>query len=430
MANLSNALCYAAFVFSGLAAPTILNRAGPRLTLMVAITGYPVFIGAMWYFDAHGHLWFPAVAGLILGVAGGLLWATAAFVANGYSEESNRGTWRSIQWTSNVTGATVGGCVALGAHMLTVLANSLGVPHSVYIVFICIQLASLSLGFFMLPPDRLRRNDGTSIAEFHPHTPFMKSLKGTLRLFKDPKILIMIPAFFTAEMFFPLMATVNAFAFNLRTRTLNSMLGNAIQIPLTLGMGWLLDNEKFGSRKRRGFIAITFNAVYITGAYIALIVWLKSWNFQWTVPGPSIDCTDDAYPGAVVVYLLMVSQYGIFQNVMIWVFGSFTNDPENSAHISGLFIACISAGTSISFATSSTEQPFINVAGAFFALTTLCWPILGFVVWKYTSDTRYFQEETVTVPLHVRKEKGMDVHVGTAGSSIDVSSTAVDKVDR
>lgn len=37
-----------------------------------------------------------------------------AFVANTYPEEKDKGIWRACQWVGNVTGATIGGCVALG----------------------------------------------------------------------------------------------------------------------------------------------------------------------------------------------------------------------------------------------------------------------------------------------------------------------------
>lgn len=58
---------------------------------------------------------------------------------------------------------------------------------------------------------------------------------------------------------------MNAYAFNLRTRVLNSLLNNLIQIPTTLGLGFLLDNERLGTRRERAMIGITIDAVWITG---------------------------------------------------------------------------------------------------------------------------------------------------------------------
>lgn len=56
----------------------------------------------------------------------------------------------------------------------------------------------------------------------------------------------------------------------------------------------------------------------------------------------------------------------------------------------------------------ATEQPYENENAGYFALTTLCWPILYFVVWKCTSATNYFKEENVIAPMDVRKEVGVE----------------------
>ena len=56
MADISNGVLYGVFVFSAFGAGAFLNVAGPRLTLLVAITGYPIYIGEMWYFDTYGQL--------------------------------------------------------------------------------------------------------------------------------------------------------------------------------------------------------------------------------------------------------------------------------------------------------------------------------------------------------------------------------------
>ncbi len=70
----------------------------------------------------------------------------------------------------------------------------------------------------------------------------------------------------------------------------------------------------------------------------------------------------------------------------------------------------ISAGTCVGFATDATSQPYSNEGGAIFALTTICWPLMWYVVKTYATDTQYFKEENVVVPIHVRKEMGFLEH--------------------
>ncbi len=54
---------------SAVAAGPLLNKIGPRWTLMFGITGYPIYQGAMWYFDESGLLWYPILAGAYLGLS-------------------------------------------------------------------------------------------------------------------------------------------------------------------------------------------------------------------------------------------------------------------------------------------------------------------------------------------------------------------------
>lgn len=165
------------------------------------------------------------------------------------------------------------------------------------------------------------------------------SAKGLIKVLSDWRVLVMIPAYFTPEVSLVISSSLNAYTFNLRTRSLNSLMVHLIQIPLALGMGWLLDNEKVGRRRTRAIIGVVIDVVWVTGVYVAQTVWLHSWNFDRDAGGPSIDLTDAAYPGAVVIYLIYGGQYGIFQNVVLWILGSLSNDPQSTALMGGVFVS-------------------------------------------------------------------------------------------
>lgn len=310
MSNISNGVLYGVFAFSAIGAGSILNIVGPRWTLLFGITGYPVYQGAMWYFDQVGRLWFPIFAGAYLGLSAGCLWTTAAFTSTAYPEEKDKGRWRSIVWTANVSGSAVGAVVAMA---ISWNSTSQSVPHSVYAVFIALECCSCGLALLIKHPKTLRRCDGTALATFD-RISLTDSVGITAKLLTDWRIIILLPCLFAAEMFFPFQASMNAYVFNLRTRILNSLLNNLIQIPTCLFLGWILDNERFGTRKTRALIGITFDAVWITGTYIAQTAWLASWKFDRSVSGPMIDCTDPAYAGAVIIYILYAAQYGIVSN--------------------------------------------------------------------------------------------------------------------
>ncbi|KAK5043607.1 hypothetical protein LTR84_011367 [Exophiala bonariae] len=419
-ADISNAVLYGVFVFSSFLASSLINVLGPRFTVCIGVTGYPLYTGAMWYYDVTGRLWYPVFAGAYLGVSAGCLWTTASYMANTYPEERDKGMWRAIQWTGNLLGATVGGCIALGINWN---AKSTGVPHSVYIIFVILACCSLIFGAMILPPEKLIRSDGTNIAEFKPIS-MKASIIETSKMFTDPIMILMLPVAFIPEMFMPLLASMNAYAYNLRTRSLNNVLNNVTQIPTVIGCGLLLDNKRL-RRKTRALIAITIIMIWVTGSYIAQTIWLSSWKFNRHIPGPSIDINDAAYPGAVIIYLFYGGQYGMFQNTVVWIIGSLTNDPRRISHMSGIFVGLLSAGTAISFGCDATAQPYENENAAFFALTMLCWPSLFYVVWKYMKDTNYFLEEGVIVPIHARKQ--LQIHVEETGQTLENENNNPDR---
>lgn len=77
MADTSNGVLYGLFTFSALLGGTMINTFGPRITMMFGVTGYPIYIGGLWYFDSYGKLWFPVLAGAYLGITAGCLWSVA-----------------------------------------------------------------------------------------------------------------------------------------------------------------------------------------------------------------------------------------------------------------------------------------------------------------------------------------------------------------
>jgi hypothetical protein len=150
----------------------------------------------------------------------------------------------------------------------------------------------------------------------------------------------MIPCFFAAEVFLVYQSSFNAFVFTTRTRNLNNALVNVFQIPFSIATGYLLDNKKLGSRRRRGMIVATLMAIWVGGANIAEVVWVAKWKLDRSTTGPQIDWSDHAYCGAVSIHLAYGAQYGMFQNTGFWILAAMTNKPGRLAHMSGFAVGC------------------------------------------------------------------------------------------
>ena len=67
-------------------------------------------------------------------------------------------------------------------------------------------------------------------------------------------------------------------------------------------------------------------------------------------------------------------------------------------------MSVLSAGTASAFGIDSTKTRYERENGAYFALATISWPILFFIAWKCTTDSNYFREEGVGIPVHVQLE--------------------------
>jgi hypothetical protein len=55
----ASAITFGLFALSGWVGGTVLNLVRPKLMIMLATTGYLLYVGSWWYFDRHGHPWLP-----------------------------------------------------------------------------------------------------------------------------------------------------------------------------------------------------------------------------------------------------------------------------------------------------------------------------------------------------------------------------------
>ena len=263
----------------------------------------------MWYFDRSGNSWFAYLGGGIEGVSAALLWASAGAIAYSYAEEKNKALYVTLQWTLCEGGSTIAALVALGINTQSDRQDK-GAPTPVYIVFIVIQIFAMVMALTLLiNPEKVIRSDGTKIAIFKQ--PTLKSeLKGVLRLFTDWKFMMLLPAIFAAEMALALQSSLNGYYFNLRTRSLNNVGFNFIQLPASYGMAFILDNPRlFGRRRTRALIGISVSSAITLAICSAEAAWLAQHNINRNEAGPSTDWTDSAFPGAFVIYVIYGSIY-------------------------------------------------------------------------------------------------------------------------
>ncbi|THX36900.1 hypothetical protein D6D10_06291 [Aureobasidium pullulans] len=376
---------YAVFTISGFFGGSILNTLGPQWTMTLGVLGYPIFVGGLWYYDESNSPYFAIIGGVILGTSAGLLWTVSGFIQFAYAEEKDKGNYIAWQLFLLGVGSTVGALIVFG---ITKDVTSIsGVPNSVYISFVVIMAsAALVSAFGIVSPEKVTRADGTHLAEFKA-TDFKTEFAGCCALLKDWKIVLLIIPMFATEMSSSLIPTISAYSFNLRTRSLNSVIFWGVQIPSTFLFGMVLDNDRF-NRRVRGTIALVICSITVLISWILTIVVQVRHGLKRDAKSPEWDWTDPAFIEFLFVLIFTGIAYAIDQMMVMWVISAFSNDPVILARYGGFFKGMLSAGLCVAFG--------MEAGGA----TYLC-----------VLDSNYFVEASVIPPQHVlqgHKMAGLD----------------------
>jgi hypothetical protein len=140
-------------------------------------------------------------------------------------------------------------------------------------------------------PSKVIRDDGTHIAVFEKKS-LVAELKGMARAAVDPRYLIMATPMFCCEMALGLLSSVNSRAFNLRTRALNNLMFNVIQMFVPPLLTKVLDSNKVKSRRARGLLGIAITGTVACGGAAGLVGWVEKNGLDDSTAARAWDWTD------------------------------------------------------------------------------------------------------------------------------------------
>ncbi|KAJ5438518.1 membrane transporter [Penicillium daleae] len=279
-----------------------------------------------------------------------------------------------------------------------------GVPTSVYLTFIIIMSSAIILSLLAIQsPQNIVRDDGTHLAIFEA-TDIRTEVKGCIMLMKDWKIVALIVPMIATEMSSALIPTLSAYAFNLRTRSLNSVIFWAVQIPSTFLYSLVLDNNRF-SRRVRGIMALTIAASVVVVSWALALKIQVQHQLRRDLPSPDWDWTDSQYGEFSAMLIFTGIAYAIDQMIVMWVISAFSNEPRLLARYGGFFKGMLSAGLCIAFGLESGGVSYLNQTIIQSTLTVVSFPIMYFLVIKCVKETNYFTEATVIPPEYTGIQK-------------------------
>jgi MFS family permease len=197
---------------------SVVNKMGPRLTLMIGASGFPVYIGALWFLDRGEGVSFAYFGAAYHGISGALFYPAAGYVASAYSRESERGRYIGFSYMASAAGSVIGASIVL-AITASRDPHKHGVPSSVYTAIICIQSFGVIVAALLVDPKTVIRNDGRAIARFTNLT-WKEELQGLVAALLNPRMLLLALALFSAKTPYPFSGSLNATYYSRRTRSL------------------------------------------------------------------------------------------------------------------------------------------------------------------------------------------------------------------
>lgn len=397
---------------------SILNKLGPGPTMCIGVQTYAVYVGSLWYYDETGKRGYPFASGPIIGIGAGCVFITAGYVATAYPEENEKGAYATMLMNMQALGSVIGGIIPVIINRDS--NTTAGVPRSVYITFIAIMVVGGLLCLSLQRPHKLKRKDGSVVA-VNPPRGAWEEFRDNLSVFKDPKLLMMLPAFFPSECFLVYSGAVNAYLNNLRVRSLLSFIAVVLQIPAGYGLQWILDHKTWGRRKR-GLIGLTVVSVPILAAWVWEMVRVRDFN-RAKPPTTPTDWTEPRFGGIFILFMLTWISCQLWHNIVYYWIGALTNNPRTLTHYVGVFRGVLGAGEALCFGLDSIQIPFLAEAGGVLLFYTIGISVFYYLGLCHMAETNYNKDEQgAVVPNHVLFERG-------AATDADLSHASAGTLD-
>jgi len=335
------------FAFSSLFAGVLFNIVGHRLLLILGGLTYALYIGSFLAYNSIHSIAFVVISSCLLGIGAGCLWCAQGAIMMGYPTENEKGKYFSIFWAIFNLGGVFGNVIPLGLQWNDSGAG--GASDAAYIGYISVMIIGTIMSVLVLPSSKVVRNDGTPVVAIKYSSP-ISELKSVFALFKDWRMLTLVPMFFTSNWVYTYQFTaVNAFNFSQRSRSMNSMCYWMAQIITSIFYGAFLDREQWSrpTRARYGLILL---------AVVCAATWAGGIAFQTTfgprsvilekgeyVKNPAdfrgIDLVNNSssYIAPFFLYFFYGVADAMYQGYSYWLMGALTNDTNQAARFAGFY---------------------------------------------------------------------------------------------
>lgn len=367
VADNANVALYSTFATFGFFSGAITNTIGLKNALAFGGTGYALYAASLLCYYHTQNSGFVIAAGAILGVCASCLWSAQSQIILSYPTEGNKGKAVLIFWVIFNLGAVIGSIIPLADNI-----NSRGssVSDGTYAAFLVLMIFGSVLAFFILPIKKVWRDDGTRVIYKSEGTWKTELWELWTVLRTEPKILLLFPMFFASNWFNTYQQSdFNAGRFNIRTRSLNSLLFWLMQMIGSPLLASLLDFKKLrrSVRAKLGWcvLFIITNAIWGGGLAFQL-----KFTRESALEMTTIDFTDREYIGPMFLYMFYGMFDAMWQTYLYYVMGALSNSARKLVVYSGFYKGIQSAGAAVIWRIDALELPYMNIFGS-------TWGLLG-----------------------------------------------------
>ncbi|KAI7820561.1 UNC93-like protein [Gamsiella multidivaricata] len=344
------------YIFGFLAAGGTHNMLGPRLCVAFGGLSFFLYAGGMMLAKDNEHSLYPPLVGILLGLGAGLIWVTQGAMMMSYPTEDNKACF----WAIFNLGAVLGSVFPLVMNSAPGMDPD-DVSSSTYIVYMVIMGLATFLAIFLVRPSSIVRDNGEPVivAKF---AGVKAEFLAILSVFCDWRMLLLIPAFFFSNFSYTYQFNdFNGFNFNIRTRSLNSILFWVAQIIGALMIGYLLDRLPM-KRPRRAMLGLIVIAALFMATWIgALIMQLRhKWERKVSNSSELIDYEHaDSYPGPLSIYAMFGFCDAAFAVYCYWLMGALSNKHDELSRYAGFFKSIQSLGGAVAAPLDLAQTPLL-----------------------------------------------------------------------
>ncbi|CAO2821407.1 unnamed protein product [Amaranthus hypochondriacus] len=372
-ANNANTALYTTFAIFGILGGGIYNILGPRLTLLIGCSTYVLYAGSFVHYNHHHSQTFVIVAGALLGIGAGLLWAGQGAIMTSYPTAKRKGTYISLFWSIFNMGGVIGGLIPFILNYNRGEASS--VNDGTYIGFMCFMGFGAILSLAILPPNDVIRDDGSVCTNIKYSNVGIEVVE-ILKLFMNWKMLLIVPAAWGSNFFYTYQFNnVNGELFNLRTRGFNNVFYWGAQMVGSIGIGFLMDFS-FQSRRKRGFLGIMIVGLLGTAIWGGGLA--NQLRYSRNHVPDKLDFKDSgaSYAAPFLLYFSYGLLDAMFQSLVYWVIGALADDSETLSRYSGFYKGVQSAGAAVAWQVDVHNVSYLNQLIINWVLTTVSYPLL------------------------------------------------------